>query len=299
MMKSNLMENSLDFGSRSIYDGRIARFFSHDPDEHKYPWQSTYAYSGNSPVVFVDNDGRGYTIKIYSPYVSSVLRQLPKEELTLQNIQNVLDDMKANFTEEEAAWVNKVLSDAVTLPPENKTSTGESDGVDDGKISFFALDDDGNMEPLASFKEEVPPVKEEPKDIIDRVIDALYEMERPKSREATAFEKWLYERMDQSEISKMTEMFGYAIGRKANNTSTPETPDSQNMTGGNTLTGLGQGKTGFNNKVSLDKNDKKEREIKGFIINFNDGTRDTLFQKKHGWYWSMASRSTNRYTFCR
>lgn len=50
--------NSYDFGAR-IYDNRVSRFLSIDPDFKKYTNLSPYAYAANSPIVMIDLDGRG------------------------------------------------------------------------------------------------------------------------------------------------------------------------------------------------------------------------------------------------
>lgn len=50
--------NSLDFGAR-IYDPRIGRFLSLDPDSPKYPFMSPYIYAAGSPIRLTDEDGRG------------------------------------------------------------------------------------------------------------------------------------------------------------------------------------------------------------------------------------------------
>jgi RHS repeat-associated protein len=47
----------LDFGAR-IYDSRIGRWTALDPLAAKYPSLSPYAFVGNSPILFVDLDGR-------------------------------------------------------------------------------------------------------------------------------------------------------------------------------------------------------------------------------------------------
>lgn len=49
---------NLDFGAR-IYNPLLGRFLSQDPWEHKYAWQSTYVFAGNSPIKLVDIDGKG------------------------------------------------------------------------------------------------------------------------------------------------------------------------------------------------------------------------------------------------
>jgi len=49
--------NEIDYGNR-IYDPRIVRFDSVDPDAYKYPWYSSYQFSGNMPIKHVDIDGR-------------------------------------------------------------------------------------------------------------------------------------------------------------------------------------------------------------------------------------------------
>ncbi|MGJ8664812.1 MAG: RHS repeat domain-containing protein [Patiriisocius sp.] len=51
--------NSYDFGNRNIYDSRVARFFSTDPDDVKYPDFSTYGFAANNPILFIDVNGRG------------------------------------------------------------------------------------------------------------------------------------------------------------------------------------------------------------------------------------------------
>jgi RHS repeat-associated protein len=42
-----------------IYDSRIGRFFSADPRESEYAWQSTYVYFKNSPIGTLDYLGKG------------------------------------------------------------------------------------------------------------------------------------------------------------------------------------------------------------------------------------------------
>lgn len=50
--------NSLDFGAR-VYDSRIGRFLSVDPDVELYPSMSPYCFAANSPVALIDEEGKG------------------------------------------------------------------------------------------------------------------------------------------------------------------------------------------------------------------------------------------------
>ncbi len=49
--------NSYDFGSRSIYDGRVARFISLDPRMREFAHMSPYSFAGNNPIINIDKDG--------------------------------------------------------------------------------------------------------------------------------------------------------------------------------------------------------------------------------------------------
>jgi RHS repeat-associated protein len=49
---------ALSFEAR-IYDSRIGRFFSTDPREAEYAWQSTYVYFKNCPISVLDFKGKG------------------------------------------------------------------------------------------------------------------------------------------------------------------------------------------------------------------------------------------------
>jgi RHS repeat-associated protein len=50
--------NEYDLGER-FYDPRLGRMLSLDPLMQQYPWQSPYAYCGNSPIKYLDINGEG------------------------------------------------------------------------------------------------------------------------------------------------------------------------------------------------------------------------------------------------
>ena len=49
--------NQQDYGMR-IYKARLGRFLTVDPIFRDYPWNSTYAFSENNSIKYVDLDGR-------------------------------------------------------------------------------------------------------------------------------------------------------------------------------------------------------------------------------------------------
>lgn len=49
--------NNYDYGFR-IYNPQIGRFLSLDPLQTKFPWYTPFQFSGNSPILNVDLDGR-------------------------------------------------------------------------------------------------------------------------------------------------------------------------------------------------------------------------------------------------
>lgn len=56
--------NSLDFGAR-IYDSRIGKWLSEDPEVATYPQVSSYNYVLNNPINYVDKDGKKVYIIVY------------------------------------------------------------------------------------------------------------------------------------------------------------------------------------------------------------------------------------------
>jgi RHS repeat-associated protein len=48
--------NYMDFGSR-MYDDFLGRWFTHDPQSYRRPWESPYGYCGGNPVSRIDENG--------------------------------------------------------------------------------------------------------------------------------------------------------------------------------------------------------------------------------------------------
>ncbi len=95
--------NSLDFGAR-IYDSRLGRFLSVDPDVEMYPFMSPYCYAANSPIKLIDEEGRG-------PKPPQTPRGRPLQR-TANWLQVALEIQRSNFKNS----------------PKPKTSTGRPQG---------------------------------------------------------------------------------------------------------------------------------------------------------------------------
>ena len=92
--------NKLDFGAR-IYDSRLGRWLSCDPLEYEYPNVSTYAFAGNSPILYYDPDGNTITIYyetgekdkdgniIYKSYDYGSSQKLPKDKFVRSTIKTL------------------------------------------------------------------------------------------------------------------------------------------------------------------------------------------------------------------
>src|SRR5690606_3752208 len=52
--------NSLDFGAR-MYSSRLGIFLSLDPLFKKFPWQSSYLFAANNPIMYLDKEGKEHT----------------------------------------------------------------------------------------------------------------------------------------------------------------------------------------------------------------------------------------------
>ena len=72
--------NAIDFGGRSIYDPRLARFQSIDPSWRKYPHATPYSYAANSPISMVDMNGNDPVYHAFAFSHLERLRRLMRQE---------------------------------------------------------------------------------------------------------------------------------------------------------------------------------------------------------------------------
>jgi RHS repeat-associated protein len=96
--------NTIAFEAR-IYDSRLGRFFSTDPREAEYGWQSTYAYYKNSPISTQDILGMGgdnpvtgnrakRKVRKFDKALSKMAKETGNGKLSADNFDDVHDKYK-------------------------------------------------------------------------------------------------------------------------------------------------------------------------------------------------------------
>ena len=94
-------QTSYDYGFR-IYNPSIGKFLSVDPLQKKYPDLSPYQYVANSPIIFVDPDGREIvwaTDEISQKTKKAVLELVSKSELFAE-VYRTLDGLERKISVE-------------------------------------------------------------------------------------------------------------------------------------------------------------------------------------------------------
>ncbi len=74
--------NSIEFGGRSIYDPRLGKFISVDPNWRSLGSYSPYAFAIDNPVLFIDIDGKGPGLGLFtyfSPYLLTPIWTSPQK----------------------------------------------------------------------------------------------------------------------------------------------------------------------------------------------------------------------------
>ena len=83
--------NSLDFGAR-VYDSRLGRFLSIDPDALKYPSLTPYLFAADNPLKYIDFDGKGPEDAVY--IFSGAIISSPFQT-TSPSVQSIRDGVKS------------------------------------------------------------------------------------------------------------------------------------------------------------------------------------------------------------
>ncbi|MDD3875999.1 MAG: hypothetical protein PHT69_05225 [Bacteroidales bacterium] len=119
--------NSYDFGAR-IYDSRLGRFLSIDPLFSAFPSESNYIFSGNSPILYIDVDG-----KFKLEFSEEQLREWGVTEQQLQSFVNILNNIQSLVESNENAM--QALINTTKLSRDEILKDLKNDG--DGPVIKF------------------------------------------------------------------------------------------------------------------------------------------------------------------
>lgn len=109
--------NSLDYSAR-IYDPRLGRWLSGDPDQAKYTSLSPYCAFNNSPILMVDPTGKGAkVVKVYENGKVVALKVVATIYVysTVSSIQNDISNHASNIQEEINTAYNVNATGTVTV----------------------------------------------------------------------------------------------------------------------------------------------------------------------------------------
>ena len=133
-------DNSYDFGAR-MYDPRVGRWLSVDPQEAKYTDLSPYNFVANSPLMFIDPDGE----RIKMPLKTRANKSLRKAYLTYISSEEgkaTLRDV-ASSRQAKKYWGDKSgagsLSKSVNVRLKEASSDFYADGITETRYKI-----DGN-----------------------------------------------------------------------------------------------------------------------------------------------------------
>ncbi|MFY0673577.1 MAG: hypothetical protein JXQ87_09235 [Bacteroidia bacterium] len=207
--------NMYDYGFR-IYDPRIAKFLSIDPLTSSFPYLTPYQYASNCPVSCIDIDGLEAIITVHSKWWGKRL---------------ALEYTKAQETGDFSEFrrlAHKVVMDV----PKDKWQHNEfvKNGNKNGLPASFDINRDQNppgitliidgkeyydpMNDVISNQEQSSSGSPESDNWLKRIgryIDGILfgdHAEEPKTREASPYEQWLHDNVDQQELERMKDILG-------------------------------------------------------------------------------------------
>ena len=155
--------NSLDFGAR-IYDPRLGRWLSVDPDQAKFTSLSPYCAFNNSPLLMVDPTGKGAkvvkvmengkvvalkvvsTIYVYST-IASIQNDIANHANNIQEEINTAYDVNATGAVEvgDNTIQVPVIFEVTVIPVGGENGSADAkklaDGNTDPSINFVHLND--------------------------------------------------------------------------------------------------------------------------------------------------------------
>ncbi len=128
--------NAYDFGAR-IYDGRLGRWMSCDPLEAKFAGLSPFNYCQNSPIIFLDRDGRELQIGgiVYIPPQLRTADDIKR--INASNNKDIYAAVDILYTKSQIVGddrLNRIINSKVLV--QIKTTTAIGGGATNTRISW-------------------------------------------------------------------------------------------------------------------------------------------------------------------
>jgi RHS repeat-associated protein len=139
-------EGNVDLGAR-IANVCLGRFFFKDPDEKKYPFQSTYVLASNNPVCLIDINGKG-TNSTHIGKSGKVIAVIKDGDKGVYQHQDNTDGKTP--TENQIKLRQKIYKSTAA----NGTKVGET-WTELGFAEFGAYEKDGRVKPAEGAKIDI------------------------------------------------------------------------------------------------------------------------------------------------
>jgi RHS repeat-associated protein len=149
MEKENAVnEDGYDFGAR-LYNSWNGKWMAVDPLAAKYPGISTYAFVANSPIIFVDPDGRVIRIYYdggYFDFNGLNSNDVPKDGFVEEFLRAYFHDVSngGGFVMIEAAFSDNIYEVVKTDKSSNVNTKGIIEWNPESGALVVAVDTDGN-----------------------------------------------------------------------------------------------------------------------------------------------------------
>jgi RHS repeat-associated protein len=142
-------EGNTDLGDR-VLNARLGRFFSTDPDEGMYPFQSTYVVAANNPIALIDYLGRGVgdSIPTLEPILVIGTRKKCKIVLDGTTTSQVggppVGDRNATGAGGTSKYKSSSLSGVYTTPYVPQKKYGDGDELFEKAETYYITDGNGD-----------------------------------------------------------------------------------------------------------------------------------------------------------
>lgn len=127
--------NSYDFGAR-MYDPRVGKFLAIDPFEKNLAWSSPYSSFANSPLLYIDSDGKLFVIpptlskseKIKVQFMLDVLKLVKPEIYNYLNNSPIKINVSVGIVDQTGVPAGTILNGFTQFPNQRANLISDGDG---------------------------------------------------------------------------------------------------------------------------------------------------------------------------